>query len=334
MADMSMAGGFGQMSFDTYQNGGSGGMPSSFGYPQHDYMYTPEFVQPFLQNFMCGSIGEFLAMSNCANFRCGERAYFKKMARPRVHRYDSKNQRMKVDRYSFTTIEMALTEMFYSNVKIDDHDRRFWCELPQVQARYASELGLEFALEADKTLFVEMLKGVHCHNKGSHAGAECRRYDLGTCAKPLQMAIEDTHMFFAAARGVMQEQCFMNGGQMFMVLPTCFQYYVQLNKELNAYYLAGPCVDCTPLRSGVVDREINGFQIIYSDSLPKTQVNGKTVYHILFGYKEATCFARGFEKFETVRMTESLGEYDRAIMGWGHKVLYPELLGRAAVCLV
>lgn len=310
------------------------GFPAALGYPQYDYMYQPEFVSGFLTNFQCNSIGEFLAMSNCANFQCGDVAHFKMLCEPEVFRLDNKDEDLKVQYYKGTTKDLRITEYLYCNLKIDDVDKRYWCDYEEVQRRYADMLGRKFALAADETLFHEMIMGSHCFNQGHAAGAQCRGYDLGTCQKPVPVTKDNIHEFISSMLGVIHEQCTDQDMQPFLVVPECWAHYMRLNEHLSSYYHAGNCLPCSPLITGVHPNEIMGFQLFTSDRLPKVMVNGKLAHYLMFGYRNATCFARGFEKFETVTMERTMGQFDRAIMSWGHGVLYPELIGHSVACLV
>lgn len=310
-----------------------GGLPSAFGYTQYAHQYQDEVVTPFLQNWMKASIGDFISRSNCANFRCGDTAIFRMMGEPRVHVFDDKNQDMKLDRMSFTSKTIVLNKYFYSNIKLDDFDKRYWCDLPEIASRWSSMLGNKFARQGDKTILLEILKNVPCYNQGNMAGAECRSYKLGEKSCPVWVSMKNVHAFIAACMGVLDETCQDAEGQPYMILPTCMKTIIKLNPNLNEYWMAGPCVSCSPLRTGVHDREVGGFTLIFTDMIPKTRLGNKIGYHILFGYREATCFARGFEKFATIQMERGMGEINRAVMGWGAGSLYPDLTGRAFICI-
>lgn len=316
------------------QTGIPNGLPAALGYQQHDWWYEPVFMQGFLTNFICSSIGEQIAMTNCANMTCGDTAFFRKLCQPRIYRLDAKNQTLKHDYYSGTTKQLRITEYWYSNFKIDDIDKRHWCNYPAVRAMYAEMLGKKFGHQADESLFADMIMGADCHNRGNNAGLQCRGYKLGTCEKPQPVSIDDIHLYISSLMGVLEERCDDSTMQPFLVVPKCWMHYLRNNERLSSYFHAGNCLPCSPLLTGRVNNEIMGFELMYSDRLPKVTVNGKTGHYILFGYKNATCFARGFERFDTVQAERSFGSYDRAVMSWGHEVLYPELLGHGVACLV
>lgn len=160
----------------------------------------------------------------------------------------------------------------------------------------------EGRLLLEKIMLRIMLSSVDKHNQGDSAGAESSCYNMGTPYSPIILTPDSAEDILQNGNSIFEEWNLATEepglGAPFVIVPTFFRKFIFNNDRLSSYYHAGNCVAC-PRVSGALKNKVYGFDIITSPCLPKyTLDDGRVVYPMLFGFKEATEVIVEFEQIE------------------------------------
>ena len=195
-------------------------------------------------------------------------------------------------------------------------------------SRWRTRAAVALKKKSDTRLLEYMPTAVHVKNAGAAAGLISGNVDLGTTEAPERLGSDNILFFLNLMNQVLDEQEPPEDVERFAVFPNAALPYLFESKLADAAYMG----DATsPLKTGrVIDSPKCRFQIFCTNRLHSQVVDGKTVYDIPFGLRDATGYG--------VVIDDLAGPFDhpsypgkiiRGVSGYGRKVMFPEYLGAA-----
>lgn len=235
--------------------------------------------------------------------------------------------------------EMRITDCFSFN---DFYTRRDYnllmCNDPsfisdRVQANM--EVGTQ---ELDKRILREIVNNVDPMNQGNYAGFRSQDLNMGSCANPVTLSTESAFsMFMTAVMLFGQREISISSshyGTPYILGPIGTAAAIRGNDKLSSYFENGPCVGC-PSVHGVLQRQVEGFDVIESNCLPRYKgKDGKVLYPIVLGFRCATRYSIDFMRRDMIdTVPGELDVYSEGYWFAGYKVIDPRLVARFIVCL-
>lgn len=160
---------------------------------------------------------------------------------------------------------------------------------------------LEGRLVLEKIVLAIISSEVAAKNQGLKAGVISGCYNMGSCANPIIWNADSAEELFQNAKMIFNEwnlDTQMPGlGSPFALGPAFMEKAMFQNERLASYYHMGNCVAC-PRVTGAMQNKIYGFDVIQTPCLPTCELDGSTIYPIIFGFKDATEVIVEFEQVE------------------------------------
>lgn len=163
-------------------------------------------------------------------------------------------------------------------------------------------------------------------NIGATAGVTSAAYNLGTDAAPVSLTSGNILATITAMASVLDEQNISDGDRWLVITP--YERQLLMNSNLAQAQFMGDATSA--LRNGKIGK-IDRFDIYVSNLLPKAAVNkdwldgadsGKAKRHLMVaGHRSAMTMASQINKVEQVRNPNDFGDYVRALMVYGRKVV-------------
>lgn len=162
-------------------------------------------------------------------------------------------------------------------------------------------------------------------NMGNSAGAKSGNIALGTAGTPVIVTKANVLDVIVDTAQVLDEQNTGETGR-FMVIPPWMAAMIK-KSDLKDASLSGD--GQSVLRNGRLG-EIDRYTLYVNNNLKVTGTDGSysNVVHMLFGTRDAICFASQFTKMETLRSTTTFGNIIRGVQVFGYEVTKPDALGR------
>jgi len=162
-------------------------------------------------------------------------------------------------------------------------------------------------------------------NMGNAAGAKSANIALGATGAPVAITKANVLDVIVDTGQVLDEQNAPESNR-WVVIPPWMAALIK-KSDLKDASLSG---DGTSLlrngRIGSIDR----YNLFVNNNLKVTTTDGafSNVAHILFGCKQAICFASQFTKMETMRAQTTFGNIIRGVQVFGYEVTKADALGR------
>lgn len=160
---------------------------------------------------------------------------------------------------------------------------------------------LEGRLVLEKVVLAIIASEVNAKNQGLKAGVTSGCYNMGSPSNPIVWDANSAEEIFQNAKMIFNEynlETEMDGlGRPFALGHPFIEKAILNNDRLVSYYHMGNCVAC-PRVVGAIKTPIYGFDIIKTPCLPTYELDGSTVYPIIFGFQDATEVVVEFEQIE------------------------------------
>lgn len=293
---------------------------SSAGYSQYsDALITPKFGTQLVARAYCTMVAGDITNIDYAGelTKCGDQiTYF---VEPDVTIRDyQKNQVLEPEELESESITMVVDRAKYYNVKLDRIDEKQVCFIDKWKNSFMKRAEYNMKRLLDPEVLMRMAMEADANNKGNSAGKESHSQELGELGNPVPITAANIIEVLTRLDVVLRESCRWEDGQMFVVLPNIARNAL-MGSDLKAAYLTGNAK--SPILNGKFPEQIMGFDIYFSDQVPKVQdmaVN-KNAYWIVAGHKKATGFAQQLEEHEIKSMEHSFGKFYRGLWVYGHK---------------
>lgn len=178
--------------------------------------------------------------------------------------------------------------------------------------------------------FKNIYSSAHADNIGTTAGAISGTFNMGVSGTPRQLTASNAIQIITDAGSVLDEQNVgQEEGQRYIVIPTWVANKIK-NSEIREVYKTGDSK--SPMRTGLIGM-IDRFHVYQSNNIEMVaDSSGVNAYNIIFGHKEAVCFATQFT--DTRLNFELEGSFQHASRGrqwYGYKAINPKGLGHLYV---
>lgn len=298
---------------------------ASAGYSQYaDALITPQFGDRLIARGYCSFVsGDITTTDYTGDLnKCGDQITFFIEPEIAIHDYQ-KNQVLQPQELESDSVTMVVDKAKYYNVKLDRIDEKQICLIEQWVAAFLKRASYNMKRLIDPEILMEMAVDCAPFNKGMNAGKESHSQQLGEPGNPVPITAANIIDVLTRLAVVLAEACRWEDGKMFIVLPNIAKGPL-LASDLKAAYLTG--LSMSPILNGKLPMEIMGFNVYFTDQVPKVQDNGKTAYWIVAGNKDATGFAQQLEDHEIVNMEKSFGKYYRGLWVYGDQVFLKDAI--------
>lgn len=159
----------------------------------------------------------------------------------------------------------------------------------------------EGRLVLEKVVLSLIVAGVNGKNQGLTAGVSSGCYNMGSPFNPITWTPDSAEEIFQNAKMIFNEfnlETEMSGlGSPWAMGHPFIEKAFFNNDRISSYYHQGGCVAC-PRVTGAIGVPIYGFDVIKTPCLPSYNIDGKTVYPLVFGFRDATDVIVEFEQVD------------------------------------
>lgn len=318
-------------------------IPSASGYQDYSAYIEPILSDQILARFACESMFTDLTTSGYLDplKRCGDKIRYMRSPRAVVHPY-IKNMKMEEDEIHSDTVIVGDSKAAYFRVKMNDIDDHQICNARQLIDMYTRDAMHQFKQLIELDVLYQMIGNVDPANRGQCAGARSRCYNLGDCGCCLEVDCENFYKLLMTVYAVLAEACVVtpghgqhicgpgnSGGELFIVLP--MKAYPIFIEGLSKGFCC-PITDSTPLITGRIPDKVHGFHLFFSHETPWYPEDGKQVFHIIAGRRDATGFCVTMERSKVCEPCDDWAKFYMGLIVWSAGVIYPEALVHARVC--
>lgn len=188
----------------------------------------------------------------------------------------------------------------------------------------ATDAAQRLAIQVDGDVLTAMAGNAHASNTGTTAGAISSNINLGAAGDGTNIHVDRTNALdkLVDLSQALDEQNIPQDGR-FCIIPAWYASRLKLS-DLKAADFTGD--NTGTVRTGLIGM-INGCKVYVNNNIYST-ATGETEYHVICSVKLATSFAMQLSKIDTLKITESFGEYWRQLWVYGIKVVRTEAMAQ------
>lgn len=162
-------------------------------------------------------------------------------------------------------------------------------------------------------------------NASNTAGAKSANIALGTATAPVVITKSNVLDVIIDSAQVLDEQNATESGR-WLVIPPWMAAMIKKSDLKDASFSGD---GQSMMRNGKIG-SLDRYNLYVNNNLKVTATDGSysNVAHILFGTKDAICFASQFTKMETLRAQSTFGNIIRGVQVFGYEITKPDALGR------
>lgn len=261
--------------------------------------------------------------------QCNQSIQIMKAPRASTWRSYQQNQPMIPSQVSVEAICLNICNAAYSDVKFDETDIHYACEMWDTFESALLESIYQGYVEIQREWVFSRLIGLaSAQNQGSTAG----RYgniDLGSPGNPIVVNSKNIASEIAKLQEVLLESQQFIPGSMFLVIPPMFRI-VLANSDLSNSAFVGTCKPCSFAVDGRWDVPLLGFDVYETIHLKGNPESGagaaRVAYYVIAGNSSAFAYASDIIQARIARPAESWSIYYQMLAAWGGAMIYPEAL--------
>jgi hypothetical protein len=159
-------------------------------------------------------------------------------------------------------------------------------------------------------------------NQGATAGVISGDLNMGVTGTPLAISKTTVLDTIVDAGQVLDEQNVPEAGR-WLVIPPWMAALIKKSDLKDAAITGDQTSVLRNGRLGMIDR----FTLYVSNNLTRATDTGHNSFTMLFGTRDAVCFASQMTKVETLRAQDTFGEIVRGLNVYGFKATNPKALG-------
>ena len=302
-----------------------GGMTAAAGYMQYrDTLQTPIFSDMIIGRVYKDSVVPLVTTGNFLRGlqECGSTIGFKVEQKIKVHDYQE-NQTL--DQQALETCWRFLTinKAKYFNIKIDRVTKMQICDFKEMTSGFCSNAAKAIKQKLDPEILIEMARCADKANRGANAGPQAD-FNFGRHSAPFTITPYNLAMKLQEAEILFTDQCegsYWEDGKMVVIMPNVAkQIFVHRDSGFSA---ANPQACCGPSQQTIPSSWL-GWDIVFSNNVPRVKVDNEYVYYVIFAHSDATGFVQQIEMCEVKEDNLSFGEYYRGLWVYGNATLIPE----------
>ena len=333
-------------SYAPINTGPQGAPAAASGYPQ--YANNPALFRPIISSkvrevhsreSIFAYISDTDPVSQLAGGKSGDTIIFRKEARGGRFRPVVKNGIYTSDTVGIDTCSFRFGRSMYSQIKVSQYDLDTIEGFQTYLKEAAADRARSFAYGIDCALLAEIETHVDCNNRGNNAGKLSHGINLGSPTAPVDLNVNNIHIFLTSLSRVFAEQN-MNMGSPYVVVPHVFSQVLSLsNLALGQFVQLGGSPLIAQGGTSAMRQNVFGTDMIVTNAIrghdSPTVPGNQLVYKIIFGYKYATAYGIIIPQKDMVIPEGPYGDgiHYRTTMSYGYGVVYPEAVGVAYVTI-
>lgn len=291
----------------------------------------PTFVDTFLDRVYARDFTYQITNNSITEevTRCGQDVHFIKPPYVGPWRPYEKNQELVPNQINAEGICLRICHAAYQDIKMDKVDIWQACEFyTQWEAGFLEDMYQQYTKMNRRWVLTRMILEASPMNKGSNAGIY-GNIDLGEPSAPVEVTPQNVGWRLSQLMTVLEEQERWVDGEMFIILPPIFKGILALSNFADAAAM-GSCVPCSILVDGMWDRQLYGFNVIFTNEVPRVQNPDGTVdFYIIAGNAAAFAFISTIIEARVIEGIRTFGIEYQMLAIWGGKMLYPEAVAVA-----
>lgn len=251
--------------------------------------------------------------------QAGDTVYIRSIPSITIRDY-SKGQTLVHERPSSDPIQLFIDKGKYFDFVVDDVDKvQSDVKLMNMFSDDASE---QMKIAIDNQVLGSIYADPVAANKGNSAGAISGNIALGATSSPVDITKANILDRIVDCGQVLDEQNVPETGR-WMVIPPWMAGQIK-KSDLKDVSLSGDGVSIVRNgRLGMIDR----FTLYVSNNLSSASETPGLSFRMLFGTKDAVCFASQMTNVETLRSESTFGDIVRGLNVYGWKTTKPEAMG-------
>jgi hypothetical protein len=271
--------------------------------------------------------------------QCGDSVTFQRAPQAVVSDY-VKNQKCEYDFLETSDVTVCINRAKKWAVKLDTVDMNRICNSRELLDAYADSAVDQFKRQAFREMLAFVTTQVDPDNQGLEAGIDSHSYNLGGIGAARVFDSSDIFRLFSDLQNTLAEACTVD------ITPGAgfdsdANPYILLPREANSVLLASPKVTEAACCGGSQGQSLTmtgrmhsryfGFNVIFSSEIPYTIENGRRVYQIIAGRRDAIGWTKIIEEADEFQHPDFFGTVLRGLFVYGYGVIYPEALALARV---
>jgi hypothetical protein len=188
---------------------------------------------------------------------------------------------------------------------------------------FSNDASQQMKIKIEQELFAAIYSQTHASNTGNSAGAISGNIALGAASSPVAITKANVLDVIVDCGQVLDEQNVPETGR-WLVVPPWMAGLIKKSDLKDASLTGEGTTILRNGRLGMVDR----FTLYVNNNLTLTLDGSTNVTNMLFGTRDAVCFASQFTKMESLRSTSTFGNIVRGLQVYGFKTTADKTLGR------